>query len=54
MSLAAKEGYDIIGCSSPTGNRIVEEDYPYWRRILLEEKLKNHLIIHCKKRRPTH
>ena len=49
MSLSAKEGYEIIGSSSPTGNRIFDEDSPSWRRILLEEKLKNGLMIHCKK-----
>lgn len=49
MSLAVKEGYEIIGCSSPTGNQIAEEDYPLWRRILLEDKLQNTLIIHCKR-----
>lgn len=49
MSLAVKEGYEIIGCSSPTGNQIAEEDYPLWRRILLEDKLQNTLIIHCRR-----
>jgi hypothetical protein len=49
MSLSVKEGYEIIGCSSPTGNQIAEEDYPLWRRILLEDKLQNTLIIHCKR-----
>jgi len=48
MSLSAKEGYEIIGCSSPTENKIFEEDDPHWRRIMLEDKLKNSLIIHCK------
>ena len=50
MSLSAREGYEIIGCSSPTGNQITEEDYANWRRILLEDKLKNQLIIHCRKK----
>jgi hypothetical protein len=49
MSLSVKEGYEVIGCSSPTGNQIIEEDCALWRRILLEDKLQNALIIHCKR-----
>lgn len=50
MSLSAKEGYEVVGCSSPTGNEIFEEGDSYWRRIRLEHELKNSLIIHCKKK----
>lgn len=50
MSLSARDGYEIIGCSSPSGNEIHDEDDPHWRRIILEDKLKNELMIHCKKR----
>ena len=49
MSLAVKEGYEITGCISPTGNQIAEEDYPLWRRVLLEDKLQNTLVINCRK-----
>jgi hypothetical protein len=48
MSLSARDGYEIIGCTSPTGNRVVEEHYPGWRRMLLEDKLKNEFVIYCK------
>ena len=51
MSLAARDGYEIIGCSSPSGNPVIDEDYPHWRRILLEDKLQNSLMIHCRKRK---
>jgi hypothetical protein len=51
MSLAAREGYDIVGCSSPSSNEILDEDYPFWRRIMLADKLQNSLMIHCKKRK---
>ncbi len=49
MSVSPKEGYEIVECSSPSGNQIIEEEYPHWRRILLENKLKNELMIYCKK-----
>lgn len=50
MSLSAREGYEIIGCSSPSGNQIADESYPQWRRILLEDKLQNSLMIQCRKK----
>lgn len=50
MSISPKEGYEIVRCSSPTGNRIIDDGYPKWRRIMLEEKLKNSLMIYCKKK----
>lgn len=51
MSLSPKEGYEIVGCSTPTGNQITDEDYPHWRRILLEDQLKNTLIIKCRRKK---
>jgi hypothetical protein len=50
MSLSARDGYEIVGCSSPSGNQIHDEDTPHWRRIILEDKLKNELMIHCERR----
>ncbi|MDP1728476.1 MAG: hypothetical protein Q8M15_16955 [Bacteroidota bacterium] len=50
MGLAPKEGYKISDCSSPSGNPIInEEGYPLGCRIMLEDKLKNEIIIYCEK-----
>ncbi|MDE3135491.1 MAG: toll/interleukin-1 receptor domain-containing protein [Acidobacteriota bacterium] len=50
MSLSPREGYEITGCSSFTGNKILDENYLPRRAILLEEKLQNSLLIYCKKK----
>lgn len=50
MSLIAKDGYEIVGATSSTGNEIRDEDSSYMRRIMFEEKLKNALMIYCKKK----
>jgi len=50
MSLSCQEGYQITSCESPSGKGILNESgYPFGCRILLEEKLKNEILINCSK-----
>jgi hypothetical protein len=51
MSASPKEGYEITSSFSPSGNQIINDDYDKWCRILLEEKLKNEIVIQCRKTR---
>lgn len=50
MGLSARDGYEIVEATSPSGNQIIEEGFPHFRRIFLEDKLKNSLIIECRKK----
>jgi hypothetical protein len=53
MGLSPREGYKVIKCSSPSGNTIVnEQGYPLGCRIILEDKLKNEILIECEKITP--
>lgn len=51
MWLNCKEGYEIENFSSPSGNSILSDAINIGScGILLEDKLKNELIINCKKK----
>ena len=50
MYVSPREGYEIVQCNSPTGNQIIDQGHSDFRRIMLEEKLKNSLVILCKKK----
>ncbi|HVU94516.1 MAG TPA: hypothetical protein VHE34_04795 [Puia sp.] len=47
MSLSAKPGYKIYNCASYTGNEILHEGSVSFRRIRLEDKMKNGFTIFC-------
>jgi|GEM_PF-791894 len=50
MGLSPKEGFRITKCYSPSGNKVLQEPgYPSGGRIIIEDKLKNEVIIECEK-----
>ncbi len=52
MYLGSKEGYEIVRCTSPTGNQVIagnSRPLGRWCGTVLEEKLKNELIVEYRK-----
>jgi len=50
MSLSAKEGYKIVDSQSSTGNEILSEPSDKFKRIRLEDKMRNEFTIFCEAR----
>jgi hypothetical protein len=47
MSISAKEGYKIVDSRSSTGNEILLEHSDKFKRIRLEDKMRNDFTIFC-------
>jgi hypothetical protein len=50
MAITGKDGLEVVEAWSPTGNQVCEGENETLRRILIEDKLKNELMIRFRRR----
>jgi hypothetical protein len=49
MLIGPKTDFEIVEFGSPSGNKVEDDGLPKWCRLILEDKLRNEIVMTCKK-----